>query len=168
MRNQILCLAAVMTLLTEPAFAGPGVKAGRLEVTSSVRAQTALVVGTNSESHNRAGVVRNSAIGGNARVRSSGGVQTALAFGYGGKADTKVGTVENANIRGSADVTGVAKSATALSMMPGSKTCVSVGSVGPGSYGSVRTTAAVGSVIAYNLGFFRRTRVNVGSVGRPC
>lgn len=88
---------------------------------------------------------------------------TALALGAGSRATVMVGSVIGDG--GGASASGSVRSATALAAGLGGRACVAVGTVGQG--GS-RARGAAGNVVAYDLGFFRRTRVRVGTSGHTC
>ncbi|MEY4720425.1 MAG: hypothetical protein RIQ46_150 [Pseudomonadota bacterium] len=165
MNRTATMLIAAAALAASPALADPVSIGGNATTSASTRSSTAVSAGWGTRATNSTGSIHASRIGGNAAASGSAGSQTSIALGTGSRARTYVGSIRGANTGGSASARATARSVTAIALRPGTDVCAAIGSVGRG--GS-RAAAAVGSVVAYDFGLWRRTRVRVGNSGSVC
>lgn len=159
------CAAILLALAASAAAADPVRIDGNATTSASTRSSTAVSAGWGTQASNSTGSIHASRIGGNATARGSGGTQTSIALGVGSRARTYVGSIRGVRTGGAASATGSARSVTAIALRPGTDVCASVGSVGRGGR---RASAAVGHVVAYDFGLWRRTKVRVGNSGAVC
>lgn len=168
MTRATILICGALALHAMPALAGPSGKvriSGNATAVASSGSNNAVSLGWGSQAANSTGSIHSSRVGGDASARGSSRSQTSVALAPMSRARTFVGSIRGASTAGSASASGSAGHVAAIALRPGTDVCAAVGSVGRGGR---RARASVGSVVAYDFGLWRRTKVRVGNSGTVC
>ena len=161
--GQLMIAACLMGTATAAAAQSTTVR-GSAAIYARARSVSTLALGSYSVAGANVGSLTNSRVGG-ASITAQGGNQVLIAAAPYSRVRSYVGAVNGANYSGTVSANGSTRNVIGLGLRPGSNLCVAVGSVGPGGRSAAGST---GTVIVYDIGFWRRTRVRIGNSGQVC
>ena len=164
-RTKLIAVALSLTATT--AWCQTSVQ-GDVRATGSARSVVAAAIGADTAAEIAAGSALGGDVDGNLELSGRAGSLTAVAIGYGPRAAIYVGSRVGGDLHGDVEAHGSARSITVVSMVPGDTSCVAVGSVRGRGQGGASVSARVGHVVVVDFIPWLKSRVNVGTVGRPC
>lgn len=142
---------------------------GDANLRGAVRGGAVVAIGDGASAEIAAGsIVGRPQVDGDVTLSAQTGWLTAVALGVDNRAAIYIGSLVGGDVNGDVTARGSARSVTVVSLVPGDTSCVAIGSVRGIGQGSTSVVAHVGNVVVVDFIPWVKSRVNIGTSGRPC